>query len=71
MPQDINNAKTILYKIFNTNLNLNKNELTKEKHFGLGTFTKIDLVSLCEEILNEQLVVKINTIDIFYGYINK
>ena len=71
MAQDINNVKIIFYNTFKTNLILNKDELTKEKHLGLGSYNKCDLISLCQKISNEHIVVKINTIDIFYEYVNK
>ena len=67
---DINTAKRLFYTTFNININLSKEELNKEKHLGLGIYNKLDIISLCKKISDEDKNVKVNSIDIFYDYIN-
>ena len=37
---------------------------------GLGIYNKLDIISLCKKISDEDKNVKVNSIDIFYDYIN-
>jgi len=67
---DINTAKRLFNTTFNININLSKEELNKEKHLGLGIYNKLDIISLCKKISDEDKNVKVNSIDIFYDYIN-
>ena len=47
---DLNTAKKAFYKEFNINIKLTKDEITKEKHLGLGTHNNLDLITLCKKL---------------------
>lgn len=67
---DINTAKRLFYIYFNINIRLSKEELNKEKHLGLGIYNKLDIISLCKKITDEDKNIKVHSVDIFYDYIN-
>ena len=67
---DINTAKKSFYNKFNTNLKLSRDEITKEKHLGLGTHNNLDIISLCKKLSTEDKYIKINAVDIFYEFTN-
>ena len=62
---NINTAKKSFYKEFNINLKLTKDEITKEKHLGLGTHNNLDIISLCKKLSIQDKNIKINSVDIF------
>ena len=62
---NINTAKKSFYKEFNINLKLTKDEITKEKHLGLGTHNNLDIISLCKKLSTKDKNIKINSLDIF------
>ena len=47
---DINTVKKSFYKEFTINLKLTKDEITKEKHLGLGTYYNLDIIYLCKKL---------------------
>ena len=47
-------------------INLSKEELSKEKHLGLGIYNKLDLVTLCKKFSSDNKNIKVYIIDIFY-----
>ena len=67
---DINTAQKSFYNKFNTNLKLSRDEITKEKHLGLGTYNNLDIISLCKKLSTEDKYIKINAVDIFYEFTN-
>ena len=50
---NINTAKKSFYNNFNTNLKMSRDEITKEKHLGLGTHNNLDILSLCKKLSTE------------------
>ena len=65
---DINTAKKSFYNKFNTNLKLSRDEITKEKHLGLGIHNNLDIISLSKKLSTEYKYIKINAVDIFYEF---
>ena len=60
MADNIDTIKSIFKNKFNINLSLNRNEIYKEKFYGIG--------SLNSFISNDDIKIYLNSLDIFYQY---
>ena len=65
---DINSVKTNFKNKFNFKINLTNNEISKEKYYALGGITNLDIDKLLKRINNEEINLKIKSLDIFYDY---
>ena len=68
---EINTVRTNFKNKFNFKISLTNQEILKEKNNALGGFSKLDLEKLCQKISNEDIEIKLNSIDIFYEYKTK
>ena len=65
---DSNLIKSIFKREFNIPLILNMSEITKQKYLGIGGSTQTDMLSICKNISNADLLVNVKSVDIFYNY---
>ncbi len=64
----IDTCKAIFKSKFNISLNLTREDFYKEKYNALGTTNNLDLIDTCKLISDGDIIIKVNTIDIFYEY---
>lgn len=65
---NIANIKTNFKAKFWIPLQLNNKELAHEKHLAFGTRNTLDIIYLYQNISNNDLIININSIDIFYNF---
>ena len=68
MADNIDTIKSIFINKFNINLSLNRNEIYKEKFYGLGSLNNLDIIETLKLISNDDIQIYLNSLDIFYEY---